>query len=189
MLSIPIEVSARHLHIKQADLDILFGADYQLQKKSNLTQPGEFASEETVKLIGPKAELRARILGPIRTYTQVELSYTDCKNLGIETALRLSTNHAGTSGIKVIGPVGELFLNEGVIVSQRHIHLSPEDARANNFSDQQIVKVKINGPRAGILDNVVIRIKENHLPVLHIDTDEGNAMGINSSNNQGEIII
>lgn len=188
-MQIPIEISARHIHLGQRDLDILFGVNYQLNKKSELSQLGEFAAEETVRLLGPKAELKARIVGPLRHHTQVELTHSDCKLLGITAPLRLSSDIAASASLKLVGPVGELNLEEGVIISKRHLHISTKEADQNNLRQGQTVKIKITGERGGILDNVIVRIQDNFCLALHLDTDEANALGINADNNFGELIF
>jgi len=184
-----IETSARHLHVSEADLAVLFGCDAKLTNKKDLSQPGQFACEERVTIVGPKKELSGvTILGPVRPSTQVELSMTDARSIGIATPVRESGDIAGSAGCKIIGPCGEIELKEGVIVAKRHIHLTPEDAEELNVKDKEIVWVKIETPeRTAVLGDVVCRVNKNFAKAMHIDTDEANAVGA-VSNQMGEII-
>lgn len=175
-----VEVSARHVHISRKDLDILFGDNYQLTIKKMLSQPGQYAAEERVNVIGPKKELTGvSILGPVRSQTQVELSMTDARSLGIAAPVRESGDIAGTAPCRIVGPKGEIVIKEGVIVAKRHIHLTPEDAEQFSVKDRQIVKVNVPSPdRSLIFDDVVIRVRADFKTAMHIDTDEGNAAGL-----------
>lgn len=184
-----VETSARHIHVTDADLAILFGKDAKLTHKKDLSQPGQFACEERVTIVGPKKELAGvSILGPTRKATQVELSATDARSIGLPIAIRESGDIAGTPGCKVIGPCGEIDIKEGVIVAKRHIHLTPEDAKEMGLKDKEIVWVKIDTPdRKAILGDVVCRVSKNFSKAMHIDTDESNAVGAGREQ-MGEII-
>ncbi len=185
---IPIEISARHIHLSQTELDILFGAGFQLHKKQELSQTGEFAAEESVTIIGEKRELEVRIVGPVRQKTQVELSLSDARNIGVATALRLSGDLDETPGVILKGPAGQVALREGVIIAKRHLHINIEDAKKLNLANQEIIKIRISGERGGIIDNIIVRSGNNFRLALHLDTDEANAFGIDKDNNTGELI-
>lgn len=184
-----IETSARHVHVTQEALEALFGKGAQLTKKKGLSQPGQFACEERVTIVGPKKELaNVSILGPVRPATQVELSATDARSIGIPIAIRESGDIAGTPGCKIIGPAGEIEISEGVIVAKRHIHMIPETAEKLGLKNKDIVWVKAetNG-RTAILGDVVVRVSDKFADAMHIDTDESNAISA-SANLMGEII-
>ena len=174
-----VETSARHIHVTQEHLEILFGKGHELTKKKDLSQPGQFACEERVTIVGPKKELAGvSILGPVRPETQVELSATDARSIGIAAPIRESADIAGSGACKVIGPCGEIEISEGVIVAKRHIHLTPADAEELGVVDKQIVWVKVVTPeRSAILGDVVCRVSPNYARAMHIDTDESNAIG------------
>lgn len=174
-----VETSARHIHVTQEHLEILFGKGHELTKKKNLSQPGQFACEERVTIVGPKKELPGvSILGPVRPETQVELSATDARSIGIAAPIRESADIAGSGACKVVGPCGEIEISEGVIVAKRHIHLTPADAEELGVEDKQIVWVKVNTPeRSAVLGDVVCRVSEKYARAMHIDTDESNAVG------------
>ncbi len=179
-LKIPVEISARHVHPSQEHLEKLFGKDYKLKKQRELSQLRTFASEETVTLINKDKEIKnVKILGPPRKETQVELSKTDCIELGINAPIRLSGDHKNTQGIKIKGPNGEINLNQGVIIAKRHLHLSPEQAKELNLKEHQAVSIKILGERSVTFHNVIVRIDKDYDCSFHLDTDEGNAAGIN----------
>ncbi len=176
MEKILVETSARHVHLSKEDLAILFGEGAELTFKKALSQPGQFASEERVKLVGPKKEIaNVIILGPVRPATQIELSYTDARTLGIDAPLRESGNVAGTPGLKLVGPAGEVDVAEGAIVAKRHIHMTPADAETYGVENGQIVSVKIDSERSAVLGDVVVRVNPNFSLAMHIDTDEANA--------------
>ena len=185
MNKILVETSARHVHVSREDLDILFGKGFELTVKKELSQPGQYASNERVTVVGPKREIaNISILGPIRKQTQVELSATDARSVGIPIAVRESGDLAGTPGCKIVGPCGEI--SEGVIVAKRHIHLTPETAAEYGVEDKQIVSVEINGEgRKTVFGDVVIRVSDKFAPAMHIDTDESNAC---LSNGEGYIV-
>lgn len=189
MATVLVETSARHIHLSREALNILFGEGYELTPKKNLSQPGQFACEERVTVVGPKKELAGvSVLGPVRPDTQVELSLTDARSIGITAPVRESGDIAGSAGCKLIGPKGELEISEGVIAAKRHIHMTPDDAAAFGVKDAQIVKVKIpsNG-RSLIFDDVVVRVSPKYALAMHIDTDESNAAGM-APGTMGEVI-
>ncbi len=175
MAKVIVETSARHVHLTRQDVDILFGAGHQLTKKKDLSQPGQFACEEKVKVIGERGSLTASILGPERSADQVELSLTDARTIGVKAPIRESGDIAGSGACKIEGPCGTIELTEGVIAAKRHIHLTPETAAEFGLQDKQIVKVKVNGLRPLIFDDVVVRVSPKFSPAMHIDTDESNA--------------
>ncbi|MBQ8349953.1 MAG: phosphate propanoyltransferase [Ruminococcus sp.] len=174
-----IETSARHVHVTQEHLEILFGKGYELTKKKDLSQPGQFACEERVTVVGPKKELAGvSILGPVRPATQVELSATDARSIGIAAPIKESGDIAGSGACKLIGPAGEVEISEGVIVAKRHIHLTPADAEELGVKDKDVVWVKVETPeRSAVLGDVVCRVSDNYARAMHIDTDESNAIG------------
>ncbi len=178
-MKILVETSARHVHVTEADLQTLFGAGYQLTVKKELSQPGQYASNERVTVVGPKKELaNVSILGPCRNATQVELSATDARSIGINAPVRESGDIAGSAGCKLVGPAGEVEIAEGVIVAKRHVHMTPEDAAEAGVADKEIVKVAVetNG-RSLVFGDVVIRVSDKFSTAMHIDTDESNAAG------------
>ena len=177
MNKIIVETSARHIHLTQESVDNLFGKGYQLTKKKDLSQPGQFACEEKVQVVGPKGSLMMSILGPTRPADQVEVSFTDARALGITPPVRESGDVAGTPGVTLVGPCGEVKIAEGVMVAKRHIHMTPEDAAELGVADKQIVKVAISTARPLIFDDVVVRVSPKFALAMHIDTDECNAAG------------
>ena len=188
-MEVLIETSARHVHVTKEALEVLFGSGATLTVKKMLSQPGQFASEQKVTIVGPKREQpNVSILGPCRKDCQVELSATDARNLGLDIVVRESGDIKGTPGCKLVGPCGEVELVEGVIVAKRHIHMTPDDAKKADVKSGDIVKVKVpsNG-RALIFDDVVIRVREDFALAMHIDTDESNAAMV-GPNTFGEII-
>lgn len=176
---VPIGVSARHIHLTQEHVEALFGPGYQLTKKKEL-MGGQFASNETVTIVGLK--LRAienvRILGPVRSASQVEVSATDAIKLGVKAPIRESGNVAGSAPIAIVGPKGAIYLEEGCIVAMRHIHMSPQDAQAAGVHDGDIVSVKADNERGTIFNHVKIRVHDTFTLEMHIDTDEANASKI-----------
>ncbi|GAA0086521.1 phosphate propanoyltransferase [Clostridium sp. CTA-7] len=179
---IPVGVSNRHVHLSQGDLNILFGEDYHLAKMKDLSQPGQYACKETLTICGPKGAIeKIRILGPTRSKTQVEVLAGDCFKLGVAKHPRLSGDLCKTPGVTLIGPKGSVQLEEGVIVAQRHIHMTPEDAKSFGVSDGQVVSIKFDDLRGGIYSNVAIRANDASKLECHIDTEEANAMNISSS--------
>ena len=173
-----VEISARHVHVSEEHLEILFGEGYELTKKKDLSQPGQYAANEKVDVIGPRGTLAAvRILGPFRPETQVELSMTDARAIGIKAPIRESGVLEGTPGCKLVGPCGEVEIDHGVIVALRHVHLNPQQAEEAGVKDKDIVCLKVGGERGLIFDNVLIRSGSAHKAECHFDTDEGNAAG------------
>lgn len=173
---VPVGVSGRHIHLSQHDLETLFGKGYELTKVKDLSQPGQFAAKECVTLAGPKGVIqKVRVLGPVRSQTQVEVLAGDTFKLGVPLEIRLSGHLEGTPGITVIGPKGTVVLPEGVMVAARHIHMSPSQAAERGFHDGQVVSLKICGERGGMLDNVIVRVTETGNLDCHIDTEEANA--------------
>lgn len=185
-----VEISARHVHVSQEDLETLFGKGYELTVKKMLSQPGQFACEERVKVVGAKSEFPAvSILGPCRKATQVELSLTDARSIGVTAPVRESGDIAGSGSCKLVGPAGEVELSEGVIAAKRHIHATPEDAEKMGLTNGEIVKVEIptaNG-RNLTFGDVVVRVSDTYALAMHIDTDEANAAGM-APNTMGTIV-
>ncbi|EEM16654.1 hypothetical protein bpmyx0001_24560 [Bacillus pseudomycoides DSM 12442] len=176
---IPIGVSNRHVHLTSEDLEKLFGEGYELLVAKELSQPGEFAAKETVTIKTEKAEIpKVRILGPIRKFTQVEISKTDARKLGVDAPIRASGNIDGTPGITLIGPKGSLKIEKGVIIAERHIHMTPQDAEKFQVKDGQYASVKVEGNRGLIFNQVLIRVKDTYALDMHIDTDEANSGNI-----------
>ncbi|MBO5221527.1 MAG: phosphate propanoyltransferase [Clostridia bacterium] len=189
MKKVIVETSARHIHVSAADLAVLFGADHKLTNKKDLSQPGQFACEEKVIVRGPKGELKMSILGPERKDTQVEVSFTDARTLGLTAPIRESGDVAGSAPCTVVGPCGEVELSEGVIVAKRHIHLTPEVAAEFGVQDKQIVSVKVETDgRSLTFGDVICRVSSSYAPAMHIDTDEANAAAMKGVV-EGEIIL
>ena len=178
-----VETSARHVHVSQEALETLFGKGATLTHKKDLSQPGQFACEERVTVVGPKKELpNVSILGPVRPATQVELSATDARSIGLSAPIRESGDVAGSAPCKLVGPCGEVEISEGVIVAKRHIHLTPADAEELGVKDKDVVWVKIDTPeRKAVLGDVVCRVSDKFARAMHIDTDESNAIGAGSN--------
>ncbi|WP_216828737.1 phosphate propanoyltransferase [Alkalihalobacterium elongatum] len=174
---IPIGVSARHCHLSPETLELLFGKGYQLTKKSDLLQPGQFSANETVTIVGPKGSIQnVRILGPTRKLTQVEVSKTDSIRLGLTPPIRESGNIKGSAPITIVGPKGSIYLSEGLIIAQAHIHMSPIDAEHFGVRDGEFVQVEINNDvRPLRFKKVKIRLSQNAVLEMHVDTDEANA--------------
>lgn len=178
-----INVSARHVHVTQEDLEVLFGPGAQLSKLKDLYQDGEFASEQLVNIIGPRNRMipNVRILGPTRNYTQVELSYTDGVFLGIKLPLRTSGDHEGTAGCTLVGPNGAVNLRQGVIRAERHVHMHANDCKHYGVNDGDYMKLKIDGPCGLTFDRVKVREHPKVKLEVHIDTDEGNACDLSTA--------
>jgi putative phosphotransacetylase len=188
-MKVMVETSAHHVHVTKETFAILYGADAKLTNKKNLSQPGQFACAEKVTVVGPKGEMKMSILGPERNANQVEVSLTDARKLGIAAPVKESGDIAGTPGCKLVGPVGEVEIECGVIAAKRHIHLDPATAEEFGLKDKQIVSVKVgeNTGRATTFGDVVIRVSASYAPAMHIDTDESNAAGLGGTVD-GEII-
>lgn len=175
-----VETSARHVHVNQETLEVLFGKGSELTVKKMLSQPGQFASEQKVKVVGPRGELNCSILGPCRKDNQVELSFTDARTIGVSVPVRESGDVKGSTSVKLVGPNGEVTLTEGAIAAKRHIHMTPADAERFNVNNGDIVAVKIlseTGRNVIFLDTVV-RVSSSYSLAMHIDTDEANAAAI-----------
>ena len=176
-MKVLVETSARHIHLSQEHLEILFGAGHELTVKKMLSQPGQYAAEEKVQVVGPKGSLKMSVLGPVRKETQVEVSLTDARSIGVAAMIRESGVIDGTNGCKLIGPCGEVDLEKGVIAAKRHVHMTPEDAEAAGLKDKDIVGLKIESPeRSLIFGDVVVRVSASYATAAHIDTDEANAL-------------
>jgi len=178
-----VNVSARHIHVRPDHLEILFGPGAKLTKLKDLYQQGEFASEQLVTIVGPRQRIipNVRILGPMRDYTQIELSYTDGIYLGIDLPLRISGNHQDTPGCTILGPRGSLTIDKGVIRAERHVHMSTEDMNYYGVKDGDYMKLKIDGPCGVTFDRVKVRYHPKVVLEVHIDTDEGNACDLESA--------
>ncbi len=176
---VPINLSNRHVHLSEEDLEALFGKGYQLTSIKDLSQPGQFACEECVDIEGPKGSIKkVRILGPTRPDTQVELLLADTFKLGVAAVIRESGDIEGTPGIKITGPKGTIEVSKGAIVAARHIHMSVQDAIDYGVKDKDIVSVEVDGIRGLVFKNVLIRSSDKYSLDMHIDTEEGNAAGI-----------
>ena len=178
MNKVLVETSARHIHVSLDALEALFGKGYQLTNKKDLSQPGQYACAEKLEVVGPKGKLKASILGPVRPATQVELSLTDARSIGVSAPIRESGDVANTPGCKLVNPENgnEYEITEGVIAAKRHIHLTPADAESFGVSDKEIVSVKIDSDgRSTIYGDVVVRVSDKFAAAMHIDTDEANA--------------
>ena len=188
-MKVLVETSARHLHVSREAFETLYGKDAQLTNKKDLSQPGQFACAEKVTVVGPRGEMAMSILGPERANTQVEVSFTDARKLGLVPPVRESGDIKDTPGCKLVGPAGEVEISEGVIVAKRHIHFTPEEAAEYGVEDKQIVSVKVGTPgaRETIFGDVVVRVHKNFSAAMHIDTDEANAAGL-SGEVHGEMI-
>ncbi len=189
MAQILIETSARHVHVTKEHLEILFGKGHELTVKKPLSQPGQFSCEERIDIVGSKKEIKnVSILGPVRSATQVEISLTDARSIGVDAPVRESGDVTGSGACKLVGPCGEVEIAEGVIAAKRHIHLTPDAAKEMGLADKQVVSVKIDSDgRKAILGDVVVRVNEKFAPAMHIDTDESNAAGCKPGM-MGEII-
>jgi propanediol utilization protein len=176
-----VNTSARHVHISQEHLELLFGRGAELTPFKPLYQNGEFASEQTVDLVGPRRRILAnvRILGPVRPATQIELAFTDAVGLGIDVPVRMSGNHEGTPGCLVLGPAGRLELTRGVIRAQRHVHMTPQDAAYFGVEAGDSMNLIIEHPTcATVLQGVIARVNPSFKLEVHIDTDEGNCCNL-----------
>lgn len=185
---VQVNMSNRHIHVTQEHLEILFGEGHQLTKMKDLSQPGQYACDEKVDIVGPKSTLKGvRILGPVRPQTQLEISVFDARTLGVDAVVRASGNIAGTPGCTLVGPKGQLEIKEGVIVAARHVHMHTSDGEKFGLKDKDIVKVRVGKERAVVFENVVVRVHDTFALDMHIDIEEGNAAGIKNGD-LGEII-
>ena len=182
---VPVGISMRHIHLSRREVDALFGRTYQLTPLRPLSQPGQFACQECLDVIGPKGVLhKVRILGPERPAAQVELAQTDCRAIGVQAPVRASGNVEGTPGVLLQGPRGVLQLSQGVIIADRHLHMSTAQAAAFGLSDGDTVRVRIDGGKPGILDGVLVRAGDKYELDLHLDTDDANAFQLK----QGQLV-
>ena len=187
-MKVSIGVSNRHVHLTEEHLKILFGDNFELEKRNDLTQPGQYASNSLVTIKTDKSEIeKVRVLGPVRTYTQVEISKTDAYKLGINPPVRDSGDVSGSSPITIVGPVDTLNLEEGCIIPTRHIHILPSQLKMYGFNEKDKVSVRIDGEKGGILNNVSLKVSEDSFFELHLDTDDANAHLIKNGD-IGEII-
>jgi putative phosphotransacetylase len=183
-----VETSARHIHLSQADLETLFGQGHELTCKKELSQPGQYACEEKVEVVGAKGSLKMSVLGPTRNATQVELSLTDARSIGVNAPIRESGDIAGTGSCKLVGPCGTVELKEGVIAAKRHIHVTPEAAVELGVNDKDVVYVKVDSAeRSVVFGDVVVRVSPKFALAMHVDTDESNA-GAFKGEVYGEIV-
>lgn len=186
--SFEVEASGRHVHLSRKELDALFGTGYELTKAKDLSQPGQYASKERLTVVGPKGAFHnVVILGPVRKESQVEVSLTDCLQLGVKAPIRESGNIEGTPGIVLVNGDKSVSLDKGLIVAKRHVHMTPEDAEKLGVKNHDIVKVKVEGARPLVFDDVVIRVSPKFATYMHIDYDEANACGF-SKGIRGRII-
>ena len=185
---VEIEGSGKHCHVSRETLDALFGDGFELEVKKMLSQPGQFATPHKITVVGPRRSAEVTILGPCRKADQIELSLTDATSLGFTAPIRESGVLAGSPGCKLIGPKGEVEIDEGVIIAMRHVHVTPEDAEKFGLTDKQIVTVKVGGNRSLIFDDVVVRVSPEYATFMHVDYDEYNAAALSGSNNMGEIL-
>ena len=188
-MKVMVETSAHHVHVSEQDLETLFGKGATLTNKKDLSQPGQFACEEKVEVVGPKGAMKMSILGPTRPETQVEIYLTDARKLGITAPIRESGDLDGTPGCTLRGPAGEVEIAKGVIAAKRHIHFNPDEAKEAGVEDKQVVSVKVdyNG-RALIFGDVVCRVSPKYALAMHVDTDESNAAALPGTVD-GEIVL
>lgn len=176
---VPIAMSNRHLHLSQEHVEKLFGESYELTRMKDLCQPGQYACEEKVDLVGPKGTIKGvRVLGPTRPETQIEISMSDGFALGVKAPIRDSGQVQDTPGVKIVGPKGEVELEKGVILAARHIHMHTDDAEKFGVKDKDIVKVRVGGERGLVFENVLIRVSPSYALEMHVDIEEGNAANI-----------
>lgn len=187
-MQIIIEGSGKHCHLSRETLDKLFGKGFEMEVKKELSQPGQYLSNQKIKVQGPRGETTMSILGPCRKADQVELSFTDARVVGINAPIRESGVLAGSPGCKLIGPEGEVEISEGVIIAKRHVHITPEDAEMYGVKDKEIVKVRVDGERALIFDDVVVRVSPDYATFMHVDYDEMNAGAIFEDVPKGTIV-
>lgn len=176
---LPIALSNRHIHLSRKDIDVLFGEGYELTKFKDLSQPGQFAADEKVDVVGPKGTLKGvRVLGPERPNTQIEVSLSDGFALGVKPPVRESGAIEGSPSVTIVGPKGEVVIPEGVIAAARHIHMHTSDAEAFGVSDKDNVMVKVDGARGLVFNNVLVRVSDSFALEMHVDVEEGNAAGV-----------
>ncbi len=179
MKKIPMGLSNRHVHLSKEDIETLFGKGHELTSIKDLGQPGQYACDEKVDLVGPKRTIKGvRVLGPARKESQVEVSLSDGFTLGIKVPVKGSGSLDGTPGVKLVGPKGEVVLEKGVIAAARHVHMTPKDADEFGVKDKELVKIKVEGQRGLIFENVLIRVRDDFALEMHVDVEEGNAAGL-----------
>lgn len=179
---VPVSISARHLHLQKEHVEILFGNGYTLTKFKDISQPGQYACNEKITIQGPKGSIEnVRVLGPLRKQTQVEISRSDARKLGVNPPIRQSGDLVGSSPITLIGPKGSLSLTEGCIIAERHIHMTNEDATNFGVVDKQKVSIVVEGEKGGLMSNVTIRVNDRYTLDMHIDTDDANAFDLNGT--------
>jgi len=188
-MKVSVGVSNRHVHLKKEDLEILFGKNYELKNFRDLNQPGQFASTDKVKIVGPNGYIEdIRIIGPVRSYTQVEVSATDAFKLGVNPPVRSSGDIIDSAPIKIVGPAGELDLQDGCILADRHIHITPKQLELYGFKENDVVNIFVDGPKSLFFKNVVFKVDEQSYFELHIDLDDASASGV-KNNDIVDIII
>ena len=176
---VPIGISNRHVHVCRRDLDVLFGDHHQLNRMKNLKQPGQYAAEEKVDLVGPKGTLKnVRIIGPVREETQIEISFADSFVLGVKPPIRDSGDLDGSEGLKLVGPSGEVELKRGCIAAARHIHMTPDEANELGLKDKDLVNVRTGGQRSVVFENVLVRVNPQYALEMHVDLEEANSAGL-----------
>jgi putative phosphotransacetylase len=186
--TVPVSMSNRHVHISKQHLELLFGEGHELTRMKDLSQPGQYACDEKIDIVGPKSTIKGvRILGPVRPETQIEVSMFDARTLGVDAVVRPSGKLQGTPGCTIVGPKGQVELDKGVVVAARHIHMHTDDAPKFDLKDNDIVKVRVGEERAVVFENVVVRVHPEYALDMHIDIEEGNAAGIKNGD-IGEII-
>lgn len=188
-LQVMIEGSGRHIHVTKECIEALFGAGFELEVKKYLSQPGEFASNSKVDVVGPKGTIKGvSILGPCRKFTQIELSFTDARILGVNAPIRESGNIAGSAPVTLVGTAGSVELEEGAIIAKRHLHITSKDAEEFGIKDKEIIQLKVGGERALIFDEVVARVSDNYATAVHLDYDEVNAAALFGDNAIGTVL-
>lgn len=189
MTKVPVSISARHIHLQAEHVKELYGKGYQLTKFKDISQPGQYACNEKLTILGPKGKIdNVRVLGPLRNKTQVEVASSEARKLGITPPVRNSGNLKGSAPITIVGPKGSISLEEGCIIADRHIHMTSKDARDFGVNDGQKVSVLVEGAKGGVMDQVTIRVNDRYALDMHIDTDDANAFGL-KGNEQLKIII
>lgn len=173
---VPISVSGRHLHLSRKDMDVLFGEESKLTVFKPISQPGQFASNERVTIVGPRGQIdNLRVLGPLRKETQIELAASDARRIGIKLPVRASGDLDGTPGITIIGPKGSIVVSRGCIIAERHIHMTPEQAKQRGVEDGQQIQVRVDSEKGGIMDQVFVHIRKDFAYDMHVDSDDANA--------------
>lgn len=176
---VPISVSGRHLHLSRTDMDILFGTGSQLTVFKPISQPGQFASNEKVTIVGPRGQIdNLRILGPFRKETQIELAASDARRIGMKLPVRASGDIEGTPGVTIIGPRGQVTIQKGCMIAERHIHMTPQQAKDRGVQDGQMIRVQIDSEKGGIMDQVYVHVREDFAYDMHVDSDDANAFMI-----------